>query len=64
MEPKAKEIEKTLEMHNDVRHDEFYWMRNHPEDPDVLSHLKVENEHISFLFFLFWKDPHFSLSGL
>ncbi|MEE2743508.1 MAG: S9 family peptidase [Bdellovibrionota bacterium] len=49
MEPKAKEIEKTLEMHNDVRHDEFYWMRNHPEDPDVLSHLKVENEHVDGL---------------
>ena len=49
MEPKAKEIEKTLEMHNDVRHYEFYWMRNHPEDPDVLGHLKVENEHVDGL---------------
>ena len=30
--PKAKEIEEKLEVHGDKRLDEFFWMKNHPEN--------------------------------
>ena len=45
--PKAKEIEEKLEIHGDKRTDEFFWMKNHPEDKDVMEHLKKENDFVS-----------------
>ena len=45
--PKAKEVEEKLEIHGDKRIDEFFWMKNHPEDKDVMEHLKKENDFVS-----------------
>jgi oligopeptidase B len=45
--PKAKKIEKKLEIHNDIRIDNYYWL-NEREDPEVISYLNAENEYYDF----------------
>ena len=42
--PKAKKINKELRIHNDVRIDEYYWMRNRDAD-NVVAHMNAENEY-------------------
>ncbi|MDH3627576.1 MAG: S9 family peptidase [Acidobacteriota bacterium] len=42
--PVATEIAKELEIHGDVRQDEYYWM-NDREDPEVISYLEAENAY-------------------
>ncbi|MFD1096049.1 S9 family peptidase [Salegentibacter chungangensis] len=42
--PKAKKIEKKLEIHGDVRVDNYYWM-NERENPEVTNYLNEENEY-------------------
>lgn len=43
--PRAKKIEKKLEIHNDVRVDNYFWLNN-KEDPDVIDYLNKENEYL------------------
>ena len=40
--PQAIKIEKKLEIHNDVRIDNYYWM-NDKNDPKVIDYLNEEN---------------------
>jgi len=42
--PKAEEIEKKLEIHNDVRIDNYYWL-NDKENPKVIAYLNEENAY-------------------
>lgn len=42
--PKALKKPITLEMHNDSRVDNYYWM-NHRENPEVIDYLKAENTY-------------------
>ncbi len=42
--PKVKKIAKKLEIHNDVRIDNYYWM-NERENQDVLAYLNAENAY-------------------
>lgn len=42
--PKAKKIEKKLEMHGDVRIDNYYWL-NDREDKEVIKYLEEENAY-------------------
>lgn len=42
--PKAKKIEKILEIHGDRRVDPYFWL-NDRENPEVIAHLKAENEY-------------------
>ncbi|HET7360295.1 MAG TPA: oligopeptidase B, partial [Salinimicrobium sp.] len=42
--PKAKKIPKKLREHNDVRIDNYYWLRER-ENPEVLDYLKKENAY-------------------
>ena len=42
--PKAKKIEKKLEIHNDVRIDNYFWM-NDRDDKEVIAHLNQENDY-------------------
>ena len=42
--PKAAKIEKRLEIHGDVRIDNFYWL-NDKENPKVIEYLNEENEY-------------------
>lgn len=42
--PKAAKIEKKLEIHGDVRIDNYYWL-NERENPEVLAYLKAENNY-------------------
>ena len=42
--PKATQIEKRLEIHNDVRIDNYYWLNNR-KDKRVLDYLNKENEY-------------------
>lgn len=42
--PIAKKIAKTLEKHNDVRVDNYFWM-NDREDENVINHLNAENNY-------------------
>lgn len=48
MPPRANQIPHRLEMHGDVRIDEYYWMRER-EDEAVLEHLKAENAYYKAL---------------
>ncbi|NNL81639.1 MAG: S9 family peptidase [Flavobacteriaceae bacterium] len=43
--PVAKKVEKKLEMHGDVRIDNYYWM-NDREDQEVIDHLNRENDYL------------------
>lgn len=42
--PTAKKIEKKLEMHGDIRIDNYYWL-NDREDPEVIKYLEDENAY-------------------
>ncbi|NNK12003.1 MAG: S9 family peptidase [Flavobacteriaceae bacterium] len=42
--PVAKKVPKNLEIHGDVRVDNYYWM-NERENPEVISFLEKENEY-------------------
>lgn len=42
--PKAAKIEKKLEIHGDVRIDNYYWL-NERENPEVLAYLTAENAY-------------------
>lgn len=42
--PKAKQIEKLLEIHNDVRNDPYYWL-NDRENEEVTRYLEDENAY-------------------
>ena len=48
MPPRAKQIPHQLEIHGDVRIDEYYWMRER-EDDAVLAHLRAENDYYKAL---------------
>ena len=43
-EPRATKKPKNLEMHGDVRIDEYYWL-NERENPEVIKHLENENNY-------------------
>ena len=45
MTPKAKKIEKKLEIFNDVRIDNYYWL-NDRENSDVIDYLNAENDYL------------------
>jgi oligopeptidase B len=42
--PSVKKISKTLEIHNDVRVDNYYWL-NDRENPEVIDYLNAENDY-------------------
>ena len=42
--PKAKQIPKELQIHGDVRMDEYYWL-NDRENPEVIDYLNKENDY-------------------
>ena len=42
--PTALKIEKKLEIHNDIRVDNYYWL-NERENPNVISYLEEENNY-------------------
>ncbi|WP_299117020.1 S9 family peptidase [uncultured Winogradskyella sp.] len=42
--PIAKKVPQRLEMHGDVRIDNYFWMNNR-EDEEVINHLKAENAY-------------------
>jgi oligopeptidase B len=42
--PKAKKIEKKLEIHGDIRIDNYYWL-NDRENPEVIDYLNTENAY-------------------
>ncbi|RSK38756.1 S9 family peptidase [Mangrovimonas spongiae] len=42
--PKAKKIPKNLEIHNDVRVDNYYWL-NQRDNQEVLDYLNAENDY-------------------
>jgi len=44
--PKAEKIAKNLEMHGDVRVDNYYWL-NQKDDPEVIDYLERENDYYS-----------------
>ena len=46
--PKAKKIDKKLEMHGDVRVDSYFWM-NERENPEVIKYLEEENAYCDFV---------------
>jgi len=46
--PKAKKINKTLEIHGDTRIDPYFWM-NERENPEVLDYLNSENAYCDFI---------------
>ena len=46
--PSAKKISKTLEIHNDVRIDNYYWL-NDRENPEVIDYLNAENKYTKTL---------------
>ena len=46
--PKAKKIEKLLEIHNDKRNDPYFWM-NERENPEVIKYLEEENAYTDFV---------------
>ncbi len=44
--PNAAKKPKELEIHGDVRVDDYYWMRER-ENPDVIAHLEAENDYVT-----------------
>jgi oligopeptidase B len=44
MPPTAKVVPHELELHGDVRVDEYYWLRER-ENPEVIAYLEAENEY-------------------
>lgn len=47
-EPAAKKISHRLEMHGDVRLDNYYWLNNR-ENPEVIDYLNQENAYREFV---------------
>ena len=45
--PKAKKIEKVLEIHGDKRIDNYFWL-NERENPEVIQYLEEENAYCDF----------------
>ncbi|PIQ29048.1 oligopeptidase B [bacterium (Candidatus Blackallbacteria) CG17_big_fil_post_rev_8_21_14_2_50_48_46] len=43
--PQAPVHPQKLEKHGDVRVDNYYWLRNYPQDPAVLKYLQAENAY-------------------
>lgn len=44
--PVAKKVPRQLVEHGDVRVDNYYWLRDDSRsDPDVLAHLRAENDY-------------------
>ncbi|MGE3727665.1 MAG: S9 family peptidase [Candidatus Sericytochromatia bacterium] len=43
--PQAPLQPKTLSLHGDNREDPYFWLRNYPEDPNVLKYLQAENAY-------------------
>lgn len=46
--PKAKKIEKMLEIHGDKRVDNYFWL-NERENPEVIQYLEQENAYCDFV---------------
>lgn len=46
--PKAKKINKLLEIHNDKRNDPYFWMKER-ENPEVKQYLENENAYTDFV---------------
>lgn len=46
--PKAKKLDKILEIHGDIRIDPYFWM-NERENPEVLEYLNAENAYCDFV---------------
>lgn len=46
--PKAKKIEKILEIHGDKRVDNYFWL-NERENPEVIKYLEEENAYCDFV---------------
>lgn len=46
--PQAKKIEKILEIHQDKRIDNYFWL-NERENPEVINYLEEENKYSDFL---------------
>ncbi len=46
--PKAKKIDKTLEIHGDTRIDPYFWL-NERENPEVIKYLEEENAYCDFV---------------
>lgn len=42
--PIAKKIPHTFELHNDIRQDDYYWMKD-KTNPEVIAHLEAENRY-------------------
>lgn len=42
--PEAKRVPHPLEIHGDVRIDDYYWLRER-DDPEVIAYLEAENEY-------------------
>lgn len=40
----AKQIPQTFVLHGDVRHDEYYWMKD-KSNPEVITYLEQENNY-------------------
>ena len=43
-QPSAKKVKKSLEIHGDVRIDNYYWL-NERENPEVIQYLEAENSY-------------------
>jgi oligopeptidase B len=46
--PKAKKIDKILEIHGDRRNDPYFWLKE-KENPEVINYLNEENKYAEFL---------------
>ena len=46
--PKAKKIDKTLEIHGHQRNDPYFWL-NERENPEVVQYLEEENAYCDFV---------------
>jgi len=44
--PTAKKINKTFELHGDIRQDDYYWMRD-KTNPEVIAYLEAENAYFN-----------------
>src|SRR4051812_24481703 len=42
--PLARPVPRTITIHDDIRCDEYFWLRNR-EDPEVLAYLEAENAY-------------------
>lgn len=47
-QPRAKKIEKKLEIHGDTRIDNYFWL-NERENPEVIQYLEEENKYCDYM---------------